>query len=98
MGSTKLFCSSKHSIEETVESTWYQPYKRIKTTRYDNIMFFTSSMTILESWNYKYTCKHIIIGSLVKSIPEDCFANFKYLHTVTFQNPSSLETISSGAF
>ena len=98
MGSTKIFCSSKHSIEETVESTWNQPYKRIKTTRYDNIMFFTSSMTILESWNYKYTCKHIIIGSLVKSIPEDCFANFKYLHTVTFQNPSSLETISSGAF
>ena len=94
----KSCCSSKRSIEEAVESTWYQPYKRIKSRRYDNILFFTSSMTILDSWNYKYTCKHIIIGSLVKSIPEECFADFKYLHTVTFQNPSSLETINSGAF
>ena len=98
MGPCKSYCNYKHSIEEKVQSTWHQPYKRIKSRKYDNILFFTSSMTILESWNYKYTCTHIIIGSQVKSIEEECFANFRYLHTVTFQKPSSLETISNGAF
>ena len=92
------FSSSKHSVKELVESTWYKPYKRIKAKRYENVLFFRTTTCILETWNHKDTCQIIIIASSVETIPEECFTDFSYLDTVIFQNASLLKVIENGAF
>ena len=91
------FSSSKRNIKELVESTWYTPYKRFKTRRYANVLFFTTRTSILETWNHKDT-QIIVIASSVETIPEECFTDFSYLDTVIFQKESLLKVIENGAF
>ena len=92
------FSSSKRNIKELVESTWYTPYKRFKTRRYTNVLFFTTTTSIHETWNHKHTCQSIVIASSVETIPEECFTDFSYLDTVIFQKGSLLKVIKCGAF
>ena len=92
------FSSSKRSVKELVESTWYKPYKRIKTRRYANVLFFTTTTSILETWKHQYTCQIIVIASSVETIPQECFTDFSYLDTVIFQKESLLKEINDGAF
>ena len=92
------FSSSKRNIKELVESTWYTPYKKFKTRRYAKVLFFTTTTSILETWNHKDTCQIIVIASSVETIPEECFTDFSYLDTVIFQKESLLKVIENGAF
>ena len=98
MSFRKSFGKYKQSVIEA-ESTWQIDCKKRKLLH--NTFLFITTSNIMETMYYDDkgdNCECVIIGSSVKSIPEDTFSHFQNLHTVIFQYPSSLQNIGNHAF
>ena len=98
MSFRKSFGKHKQSVIEA-ESTWQIDCKKRKLLH--NTFLFITTSNIVETMHYDDegdNCECVIIGSSVKSIPEDTFSHFQNLHAVIFQYPSSLQNIGNHAF
>ena len=91
--------TKRNAIE--AESTWPRQHKRLKRAVYNKLLFYTNKNSF-ETQYYDYptrcNCEIVIVSCSVKSIREDAFWGFQNLHSVIFQNGSSLEEIESHAF
>ena len=94
------FGKSKRNATEA-ESTWQREHKRIKTSIYNKVLFYTEK-NLHETQYYESSmrneCEILVVSSSVKSIPEDAFWAFPNLHSVIFKHTSLLEEIESHAF
>ena len=92
------FGKTKRNATEA-ESTWQRQHKRFK--RSNKFLFYTEHN--LEETKYyndkmRNTCECVIISSSVKSIAKGAFRGFGNLHSVIFDDTSSLEEIQSHTF
>ena len=94
------FGKTKRNATEA-ESTWQREHKRIKTSIYNKVLFYTEK-NLHETQYYECSmrneCEILVVSSSVKSIPEDAFWAFPNLHSVIFKHTSLLEEIESHAF